>query len=429
MAETKPKKVFFIFTTILLISTQLSAETESSLLEDDDFLRYLSRFVCPNVGKSRAKQKQLALEASKQEAKGNIEAAFRCVVHAARIKPKAESKLWEEAARLHSEKISSLSDRCRLLKLAAICDNIPRATKYRLYFSYVECLQSQKNSSAAIIALKQASTYLPNDTDVSLQAGNLLAEMAAAGQAPWSDAAQAFSAMHSWWDGSAHSFRSAALVETQVGDLAEAVRLFDRSLALNPADEYTHSQALVACNQLGRYEDALRHAEAAATLAPSNGEHRLSVGQAQVKLGRYAPALRTLRAARRLLPRSAAACVETGLAHMGAGDTAAAARWLRKGIRLGARDFKLWLLVAAALTRGGGGGAGGDPAGDPAVARAYEAAVRACRREHRGLPPARADEVCLLAEGRMYENLQRACNWTYWDRCASERKFTDSKEL
>jgi tetratricopeptide (TPR) repeat protein len=399
---------------ILFIGAVLNAETKYSLPEDEDFYRSLEHVVCRESSKGETKQQQLAREATKQEAKGNKESAFRCTVHAARLKPKTSPKLWEAAAKFHSDKFSANCDRCRLLKLAAVCDNLARPSKFRIYFSHVECFQGQQNFSAAISALKQISIHMPNDTDAALQAGNMLAEMAAAGRAPWKDAESAFSNMHSWWTGSANSFRSAALVQTQLGDLEEAVRLFDRSLALHPTDEYTHSQALVACNQLGRYEDSLRHAEAAAALAPSDGEHRLSVGQAQVKLGRYRQALDTLRAARRLLPKSAAACVETGLAYMGAGDMPDAARWLRKAIRLGARDFKLWLLIAAALTRGGAGR-------DVAVEDAYAAAVRACRRENKGLPRARADEVCLLAEGRMYENMQRACNWTYWDRCGCIR--------
>jgi tetratricopeptide (TPR) repeat protein len=320
--------------------------------------------------------------------------------------------LWEHAYRIHNETFSNISDVCQFLKLAGECTAGPRPARIRRFISSVQCFQKHESHHEAATFLKQVGLHFPNDTDAALQAGNMLAEMAAAGRATWPEAAAAFAAMHAWWGGSAHSLRSAALVHTQLGALEESLLLFDRALALQPDDEYAHSQALVASNQLGRYDSALRHAEAALRLSPSSGEHRLSVAQAQVKLGRYTAALGALRAARRLLPRSAAAAVETGLAHMGAGDMAAAARWLRKGIRLGARDFKLWLLVAAALTRAGGDGGGA------AVARAYEAAVRACRNETRALPPARADAVCLLAEGRLYESLQRDCNWTFWDRCA-----------
>jgi protein O-GlcNAc transferase len=106
----------------------------------------------------------------------------------------------------------------------------------------------------------------------------------------------------------------------QRGELAEAIALLGRAVALEPGHAAAHHNLGSAYRDRGELPAALAAYREAARLAPEFAEAHYGVGLVLMSERRYAEALESLRRAAALNPRLAEARFEAGNAHMGLGD-------------------------------------------------------------------------------------------------------------
>lgn len=144
------------------------------------------------------------------------------------------------------------------------------------------------------------------------------------------------------------------------GDLATAVRLYGRCLALDPRDTVAAYNRANALRALGRIDAAAEHFLRAVRVDPDFVEAWFNLGSMLLDAGRPEAARRHLEQAVARDAAYADAVYNLASAAFAAGDMAAAGRWWRRYLELDdasewARTARRGLAVIAAETRGEAG--------------------------------------------------------------------------
>lgn len=150
----------------------------------------------------------------------------------------------------------------------------------------------------------------------------------------------------------------AAVLYTELGDNAQALRHFEASARLRPRSAAAQFNVGTALEGLERFSDAAAAYERAAALNPDYGPARVNLGNMRLRQGRIADAAREYREAVRLQPDNADAHNNIGRLLVASGTPRDALPHLREALRLRPAYVEAHFNLAQALSRDGNALAG-----------------------------------------------------------------------
>jgi Tfp pilus assembly protein PilF len=145
----------------------------------------------------------------------------------------------------------------------------------------------------------------------------------------------------------------AAVLYTELGDHAQALRHFEQTVRVRPESPAAHFNAGTALEALGRFDEAAGAYERAVARGPDYGPARVNLGNMRLRQGRIADAAHEYREAVRVQPDNADAQNNLGRVLVAAGTPRDALPHLQDALRLRPGYVEAHFNLGEALTRAG----------------------------------------------------------------------------